>query len=97
MELRHDALAAAAEIVLALVRRPGAAFRDGGPPSVPCAVAPGAVSVIPGSARFGADLGRARSRSSSGSRDEPRARVAEIAAARGVAVEVQLTRAGHVA
>lgn len=95
MELRHDALAAAAEIVLALE---SAARR---PPAETVAtvgtltVTPGAVSVIPGSARLGVDLRGIDSGSLQGLEDELRARVTEIAAARGVAAEVQLTRAGQ--
>jgi N-carbamoyl-L-amino-acid hydrolase len=95
MELRHDALAAAAEIVLALE----SAARRQPPETVATvgtlSVAPGAVSVIPGSARLGVDLRGIDSGSLQRLEDELRARVAEIAAARGVAAEVQLTRAGE--
>jgi hydantoinase/carbamoylase family amidase len=95
MEQRHDALAAAAEIVLALE----SAAR--GQPAETVAtvgtltVAPGAVSVIPGVARLGVDMRAIDSASLQRLEDELRARVTEIAAARGVTAEVQLTRAGE--
>jgi hydantoinase/carbamoylase family amidase len=95
MELRHDALAAAAEIVLALEsaarRQPAETVATVGTLSV----TPGAVSVIPGSARLGIDLRGIDSGSLQRLEDGLRARVAEIAAARGVAAELQLTRAGE--
>jgi hydantoinase/carbamoylase family amidase len=95
MEQRHDALAAAAEIVLALE----SAAR--GQPAETVAtvgtltVAPGAVSVIPGVARLGVDMRAIDSASLQRLEDELRVRVTEIAAARGVTAEVQLTRAGE--
>ena len=95
MERRHDALAAAAEIVLALE----SAAR--GQPAETVAtvgtltVAPGAVSVIPGIARLRVDMRGIDSASLQRLEDELRARVAQIAAARGVTAEVQLTRAGE--
>jgi hydantoinase/carbamoylase family amidase len=95
MEQRHDALAAAAEIVLALE----SAAR--GQPAETVAtvgtltVAPGAVSVIPGVARLGVDMRAIDAASLQRLEDELRARVTEIAAARGVSAEVQLTRAGE--
>ena len=95
MELRHDALAAAAEIVLALE----SAARRQPPETVATvgtlSVTPGAVSVIPGSARLGVDLRGIDAGSLQRLEDELRARVTEIAAARGVAAEVRLTRAGE--
>jgi N-carbamoyl-L-amino-acid hydrolase len=95
MEQRHDALAAAAEIVLALE----SAAR--GQPAETVAtvgtltVAPGAVSVIPGIARLGVDMRGIDSASLQRLEGELRARVTEIAAARGVTAEVHLTRAGE--
>jgi hydantoinase/carbamoylase family amidase len=95
MEQRHDALAAAAEIVLALEsaarHQPAQTVATVGT----LTVTPGAVSVIPGVARLGADMRGIDSASLQRLEDELRARVAEIAAARGVTAEVQLTRAGE--
>ena len=95
MELRRDALAAAAEIVLALESaargQPAETVATAGTLSV----APGAVSVIPGSARLGVDMRAIDAVSLQRLEDELRARVAQIAAARGVTAEVQLTRAGE--
>jgi N-carbamoyl-L-amino-acid hydrolase len=58
-------------------------------------VAPGAVSVIPGVVRLGVDMRGVDPASLQQLEDALRARVAEIAAARGVTAEVQLTRAGE--
>jgi hydantoinase/carbamoylase family amidase len=95
MEQRHDALAAAAEIVLALEsaarHQPAQTVATVGT----LTVTPGAVSVIPGVTRLGADMRGIDSASLQRLEDELRARVAEIAAARGVTAEVQLTRAGE--
>jgi N-carbamoyl-L-amino-acid hydrolase len=95
MEQRHDALAAAAAIVLALE----SAARGQPPETVATVgtltVAPGAVSVIPGIARLGVDMRGIDSASLQRLEEDLRTRVAEIAAARGVTAEVQLTRAGE--
>jgi hydantoinase/carbamoylase family amidase len=95
MEQRHDALAAAAEIVLALEsaarRQPAETVATVGT----LTVAPGAVSVIPGIARLGIDMRGIDAASLQRLEDELRARVAEIAGARGVTAAVQLTRAGE--
>jgi acetylornithine deacetylase/succinyl-diaminopimelate desuccinylase-like protein len=95
MTQRRDALAAAAEIVLAVE----AAARAQPPETVATvgtlAVAPGAVSVIPGTARLGVDMRGIDSASLQRLEDDLRARVAVIAAARGVTAEVRLTRAGE--
>jgi N-carbamoyl-L-amino-acid hydrolase len=95
MAERRDALAAAAEIVLAIE----AAARQPPPETVATVgtltVAPGAVSVIPGTVRLGVDMRALDSGSLQRLEDELRARVTEIAAARDVAAEVRLTRAGE--
>ena len=58
-------------------------------------VAPAAVSVIPGVARLGVDMRGIDAASLQRLEAELRARVAEIAAARGVTAELRLTRAGE--
>jgi N-carbamoyl-L-amino-acid hydrolase len=92
---RRDALAAAAEMVLAIE----AAARQPPPETVATVgtltVAPGAVSVIPGTVRLGVDMRAIDSGSLQQLEDELRARVADIAAARDVQAEVRLTRAGE--
>jgi hydantoinase/carbamoylase family amidase len=94
MAQRRDALAAAAEMVLAVE----AAARDQPPETVATVgtltVTPGAVSVIPGTVRLGVDMRGIDSASLQRVEDELRTGVAEIAAARGVGAAVQLTRAG---
>jgi hydantoinase/carbamoylase family amidase len=95
MEQRHDALAAAAEIVLALESAARAEPAETVATVGTLTVAPGAVSVIPGIARLGVDMRGIDSASLHRLEDELRARVAEIAAARGVTAELRLTRAGE--
>ena len=95
MAERHDALAAGAEIVLAVE----AAARAEPPETVATVgtitVAPGALSVIPGEARLGIDV-RGISSDSLGRVDTGiRAAVAEIARRRGVTAEVELIRGGE--
>lgn len=95
MEDRHDALAAAAELVLAVE----SAARAEPPQTVATAgtleVAPGAISVIPGQARIGIDArgvsGPSLDRLEAAIRDEASA----IAERRGVSAEVELVRAGE--
>jgi N-carbamoyl-L-amino-acid hydrolase len=95
MEARHDALAAAAELVLAIE----AAARAENPETVATvgtlAVAPGAVSVIPGRARLGIDVRGIDSASLDRLDAAIRARVIEIAARRSVSADLQLVRAGE--
>ena len=95
MEARHDALAAAAELVLAVE----AAALTENPETVATvgtlAVSPGAVSVIPGRARLGIDVRGIDSASLDRLDAAIRARVAELAARRGVAADLQLVRAGE--
>jgi N-carbamoyl-L-amino-acid hydrolase len=95
MAQRRDALAAAAEIVLAIE----AAARAQPPETVATVgtltVAPGAVSVIPGTVRLGVDARGIEIGSLQRLEEELRSRVTDIAAARGVGAEVRLTRAGE--
>jgi hydantoinase/carbamoylase family amidase len=92
---RHDALAAAAEVVLAVE----AAARAQPPETVATvgtiSVAPGALSVIPGEARLGIDV-RGISAASLAEVDAAiRAAVGEIARRRGVTAELELVRGGE--
>jgi hydantoinase/carbamoylase family amidase len=95
MATRRDALAAAAEIVLAIE----AAARAQPPETVATVgtltVAPGALSVIPGAVRLGVDARGIDAGSLQRLEDDLRARVTAIAAARGVGAEVRLTRGGE--
>jgi len=91
---RRDALAAAAEVVLAVE-----AAATAEPPETVAtvgtlALAPGAVSVIPGHARLGIDMRAIDARSLDRLEAAVRDAVAGIAARRGVAAETALTRAG---
>jgi hydantoinase/carbamoylase family amidase len=95
MEARRDALAAAAEVILAVE----AAARAEPPQTVATvgtiAVAPGAVSVIPATARLGIDVRGIDSDSLTRIDAAIRAGVDEIAGRRGVGTEVTLVRAGE--
>jgi N-carbamoyl-L-amino-acid hydrolase len=95
MARRRDALAAAAEMVLAIE----AAARAQPPETVATVgtltVTPGAVSVIPEVVRLGVDARGIETGSLQLLEDELRARVTQIAAARGVEAEVRLTRGGE--
>jgi hydantoinase/carbamoylase family amidase len=92
---RRDALAAAAELVLAIE----AAAR--GEPAETVAtvgtlsVSPGAVSVIPGQARLGVDVRGIDAGSLDRVEATIRAQTARIASERSVGAEVRLTRAGQ--
>ncbi len=92
---RRDALAAAAEVVLAVE----ATARAEPPETVATvgtlAVEPGAVSVIPGRVRLAVDVRGIDPESLARVDSTIRAAVDEIAARRGVTTEVQLTRAGE--
>jgi hydantoinase/carbamoylase family amidase len=94
MEERRDALAAAAEIVLAVE----AAARTEPPQTVATvgtiAVSPGAVSVVPGAARLGVDMRAVEAESLDRLEGAVRAAAQRISASRGVGAEVTLTRAG---
>jgi hydantoinase/carbamoylase family amidase len=95
MEARHDALAAAAEVVLAIE----AAARTEPAETVATvgviSVVPGAVSVIPGEARLAIDVRGISSESLARLDEAIRARVAEIGERRGVGNELTMTRAGE--
>ena len=95
MEARHDALAAAAEVVLAIE----AAARAEPPQTVATvgviSVSPGAVSVIPGQARLAIDVRGISSESLARMDAVIREHVAEIAGRRGLGHELVMTRAGE--
>ncbi|HWD75180.1 MAG TPA: hydantoinase/carbamoylase family amidase [Solirubrobacteraceae bacterium] len=95
MEARRDALAAAAEVILAIE----AAARAEPPETVATvgriAVSPGAVSVIPGQARLAIDVRGISSESLAHLDTAIQERVAEICARRGVGHELTMTRAGE--
>jgi N-carbamoyl-L-amino-acid hydrolase len=95
MDERRDALAAAAELVLAIE----AAARAEPPATVATVatltISPGAVSVIPGRARLGIDVRGIDSESLNRLDGAIRAHVAEIAGRRGVSAELTLVRAGE--
>lgn len=87
MELRRDALAGAAEIILAVERIAKAA---GVVATVGCLdVAPGAINVIPGAVRFTLDLRAAEDARRVAACAEVDAEIARVAAARGLAVEAE--------
>jgi hydantoinase/carbamoylase family amidase len=92
---RRDALAAAAEVVLAVE----AAARSEPAETVATvgtlAVEPGAVSVIPGRARLAIDVRGIASQSLARVEAAIRSAVPEIAARRGVTAELELVRAGE--
>jgi hydantoinase/carbamoylase family amidase len=95
MEARRDALAAAAEVVLAIE----AAARAEPPQTVATVgrlgVSPGAVSVIPGEAYLAIDVRGISSESLAHVDAAIRRRVAEICDRRGVGHELVMTRAGE--
>jgi hydantoinase/carbamoylase family amidase len=95
MSERRDALAAAAEFVLAVER----AARDEPPETVATvgtiAVAPGAVSVIPGRARLGVDVRGISSESLRRLDGAIRERAAAISDRRSVGVDLRLVRGGE--
>jgi len=86
MAARADALVAAAQAVLAVEQRclsePGVVGTVG-----TMTVAPGAINVIPGSARFSVDIRSVEDRQRRQAVDDLRARFAEIAKARGVGID----------
>jgi hydantoinase/carbamoylase family amidase len=95
MSDRRDALAGAAEIMLAIER----AAAEEPPETVATAgtleVSPGAVSVIPGSVRLGIDMRGIDARSLDRLEHAVRARAAEIGERRALEVQTVLTRAGE--
>jgi hydantoinase/carbamoylase family amidase len=94
MEARRDALAAAAEFVLAVEAaaraEPGETVATVGT----IAVSPGALSVVPGDARLGVDVRGISVESLERVEAAVRSAVAEIAERRGVAGELRLVRGG---
>ncbi len=94
MEDRRDALAAAAEIVLALESAARAQPRETVATVGTLTVTPAAVSVIPGTARLGVDMRGIDRGSLERLEADLRRRVAEIASARQVTAEITLTRDG---
>ena len=95
MEQRHDALAAAAQVILAIE----AAARAEPPETVATvgtiAVSPGALGVIPAQARLGIDARGIDSGSLARLDGEIHARTEEIARERGVRAEIALLRGGE--
>ncbi|MHB1570780.1 MAG: hydantoinase/carbamoylase family amidase, partial [Solirubrobacteraceae bacterium] len=94
MEARHDALAAAAEVVLAVEtaarHQPAQTVATVGT----IAVSPGALSVIPGEARLGVDIRGISAQSLAAIEVDLRSAVEEIARRRGVAATMELVRGG---
>jgi hydantoinase/carbamoylase family amidase len=94
MAERRDALAAAAEVVLAVEAAARAEPAETVATVGTLTVAPGAVSVIPGQARLAIDVRGIDSDSLARVESAIRAAVDDIATRRTVAAQVQLTRAG---
>jgi hydantoinase/carbamoylase family amidase len=92
---RHDALAAAAEVVLAVEAAAQAEPAETVATVGTLAVAPGAVSVIPGRARLAIDVRGIASESLARVEATIRGAVADIATRRGVTAELELVRAGE--
>jgi hydantoinase/carbamoylase family amidase len=95
MSDRRDALAAAAEIVLAIERAAGEEPPETVATTGTLEVTPGAVSVIPGTVRLGVDMRGTDGGSLHRLERAVRAHAAEIGERRGVGVETTLTRAGE--
>jgi acetylornithine deacetylase/succinyl-diaminopimelate desuccinylase-like protein len=95
MDDRHDALAAAAELVLAVE----SAAREEPAETVATVgtieITPGAVSVIPGTARLGIDARAISGPSLDRLEAAIRRSASEIAERRGVMVDIELIRAGE--
>jgi hydantoinase/carbamoylase family amidase len=92
---RRDALAAAAEVVLAVEAAARAEPAETVATVGTLAVEPGAVSVIPGRVRLAIDVRGIASPSLARVESAIRSAVEEIAARRGVTAELQLVRAGE--
>jgi hydantoinase/carbamoylase family amidase len=95
MAARRDALAAAAEVVLAVEAAARAEPAETVATVGTLAVEPGAVSVIPGRARLAVDVRGIASESLGRIDSAIRAAVDEIAARRGVTAQIELVRAGE--
>ena len=94
MDERHDALAAAAEVVLAVEQAALAEPAETVATVGTLTVAPGAVSVIPGAARLGIDMRAIEDDSLDRLQQAVDGAVREIAEDRGVRATVTLTREG---
>ncbi len=92
---RRDALAAAAEVVLAVEAAARAEPAETVATVGTLAVEPGAVSVIPGRARLAIDVRGIASESLARVESAVRLAVDEIAARRGVTAQLELVRAGE--
>ena len=95
MNERHDALAAAAEVVLAVEAAARAEPRETVATVGTLAVTPGALSVVPGQARLGIDVRGIDSASLARVDAAIRAAVSEIAQRRGVGADMELVRGGE--
>ena len=95
MEARHDALAAAAEVVLAIEAAARAEPAETVATVGVISASPGAVSVIPGQARLAIDVRGISSESLARLDAAIRERVARICALRGVGHQLTMTRAGE--
>jgi hydantoinase/carbamoylase family amidase len=95
MAERRDALAAAAEVVLAVEAAARAEPAETVATVGTLSVQPGAVSVIPGRAQLAIDVRGIASESIARVESSIRAAVNDISARRGVPAQVQLTRAGE--
>jgi hydantoinase/carbamoylase family amidase len=92
---RRDALAGAAEIMLAIERAAGAEPPETVATTGTLEVSPGAISVIPGTVRLGIDMRGTDGRSLDRLEEVVRARAAEIGEHRRLDVQTVLTRAGE--
>jgi hydantoinase/carbamoylase family amidase len=92
---RHDALAGAAEIVLALEQAAGDEPAETVATAGTVAVVPGAVSVIPGTVRMGIDMRGTDAGSLDRLEQRLRREAAEIGERRALEVRTVLTRAGE--
>lgn len=95
MEARHDALPAAAELILAVEAAARAEPTETVATVGTLEIRPGAISVIPGQARVGIDARAISGRSLDRVEAAIRRDAAAIAARRGVSAEVELVRAGE--
>jgi hydantoinase/carbamoylase family amidase len=94
MDERHDALAAAAEVILAVERAARAQPRPTVATVGTLAVSPGAVSVIPGRTRLGIDMRAVEAAPLDRLEEAIREAVDEIGTRRGVETRTALTRGG---
>ncbi|MGH2871077.1 MAG: M20/M25/M40 family metallo-hydrolase, partial [Solirubrobacteraceae bacterium] len=95
MDARHDALAAAAEVVLAVETAARAQPAQTVATVGTIAIAPGALSVIPGEARLGIDVRGISAASLQAFEADLRTAVDELARRRGVTAALEPTRRGN--